>query len=258
MTTLQGEHVLITGAPIAASDSPPPASSPSRAPTSRCSCGARRAPSRIAGELRALGVRVGVVTADVSDRSALFSACHKAAEQRGPVTILVNNAGSVQTVPFLKSEPALFHKMYAVHLMGPVHATQAVLPGMLERGSGSIVNVASIAGLVGAAYVSAYVAAKHAMVGLTRALAVEFQSKGIRANAVCPGYTDTDLVSDAVQKIVNKTGRSAEEAMAIILADAGQERLVHPDEVAAAVLSFCDPRSMANGESRPLMGHAEA
>ena len=148
--------------------------------------------------------------------------------------------------------------MFAVHVMGPVHATQAVLPAMLARGSGTIVNVASIAGLVGASYVAAYVAAKHAMVGLTRALAVEFQSRGIRVNAVCPGYTDTDLVSDAVTRIVAKTGRSEAEAMQMILSDAGQKRLVHPDEVAAAVVAFCHPDSGATGQALPLMGEDPA
>ena len=253
MSRLRGEHALVTGANRGIGLATARLLAREGADLSLLVRSASSAET-VASELRAHGVRAGVVTADVSDRAALFSACHKAAEQRGPVTILVNNAGSVQTVPFLKSEPALFHRMYAVHLMGPVHATQAVLPGMLERGSGAIVNVASIAGLVGASYAAAYVAAKHAMVGLTRALAVEFQAKGIRVNAVCPGYTDTALVSDAVQRIVAKTRRSEEEAMAIILADAGQQRLVRPEAVAEAILSFCDPRSLANGESRPLMG----
>jgi NAD(P)-dependent dehydrogenase (short-subunit alcohol dehydrogenase family) len=253
VSRLRGEHALVTGANRGIGLATARLLAREGADVSLLVRSASSAET-VASELRALGVHAGVVSADVSDRSALFSACHKAAEQRGPVTILVNNAGSVQTVPFLKSEPALFHKMYAVHLMGPVHATQAVLPGMLERGAGAIVNVASIAGLVGASYTAAYVAAKHAMVGLTRALAVEFQAKGIRVNAVCPGYTDTALVSDAVRRIVAKTRRSEEEAMAIILADAGQQRLVRPEEVAVAILSFCDPTSLANGESRPLMG----
>jgi NAD(P)-dependent dehydrogenase (short-subunit alcohol dehydrogenase family) len=166
----------------------------------------------------------------------------------------VNNAGIVETVPFLKSDAGVFDRMIAVHLTAPVVATQAVLPAMLERGNGHVVNVASIAGLAGTAYVAAYVSAKHAMVGLTRALAAEFGHKGVRVNAVCPGYTDTDLVGDSVGKIIAKTGRSREEAMAMILKDAGQKRLVTVDEVADAVLAFVTPGATANGAAVPLMG----
>jgi NAD(P)-dependent dehydrogenase (short-subunit alcohol dehydrogenase family) len=212
----------------------------------------------LAGELKALGVRVFIAQADVADRAAVQRGCAEAAAALGPVDLLVNNAGSVQTIPFLRSEPELFERMIAVHLMGPVYASQAVLPSMIERKQGRIVNVASIAGLHGAPYVAAYVAAKHAMVGLTRALATEFQAKGVLVNAVCPGYTDTELVSHAVTKIVAKTGRSAEEAMQLILADAGQRRLVTPDEVAEAVVAFCDPTSTASGQTLALMGEDAA
>ena len=253
MTALRGQHALVTGAnrgigaeivrqlAAAGADVTLLVRKPQGA-------------EALCAELSALGVRAGIVAADVTDRTALVAACGDAAKARGPVTALVNNAGTVQTVPFLRSEPALFEQMYAVHVMAPVIATRAVLPAMLERGAGTIVNVASIAGLLGAPYVAAYVAAKHAMVGLTRALAVEYQAKGIRVNAVCPGYTDTDLVSDAVEKIVKKTGRSAEEAMALILADSGQQRLVSTAEVAAAVVALCDPASTVNGSAIPLLG----
>ncbi|MCL4212613.1 MAG: SDR family NAD(P)-dependent oxidoreductase [Gemmatimonadales bacterium] len=253
---LKGEHALVTGANRGIGAAIARALAAEGADVSllvRDAAGAEP----VAAELRATGVRAGIVTADVTDRAALLRACAAAAEARGPVTLLVNNAGTVQTVPFLKVDDAEFARMYAVHLMAPVHAAQAVLPAMLERGGGAIVNVASIAGLVGAPYVAAYVAAKHAMVGLTRALAVEFQAKGIRVNAVCPGYTDTALVSDAMTRIVKKTGRSEAEAMALILADAGQTRLVTPEEVAEAVVRLCDPTSSANGTALPLLG-AEA
>jgi NAD(P)-dependent dehydrogenase (short-subunit alcohol dehydrogenase family) len=132
----------------------------------------------------------------------------------------VNNAGTAESAPFLKSDTALFERMLAMHLMAPVYASQAVLPAMLERGFGHIVNVASVAGLMGAPYVTAYTSAKHAMIGLTRSLALEVGPRGVSVNAVCPAYTDTDLVTGAVERIVQRTGRAADEALRSILAEA--------------------------------------
>lgn len=203
--------------------------------------------------------RTHVVVADVTDADALTRACAAAADALGPVTILVNNAGSVETVPFLKGTAELFERMYGVHVMGAVTTSRAVLPAMLARGAGRIVNVASIAGLQGAPYVAHYVVAKHGLVGLTRALAAEFASKGVTVNAVCPGYTDTDLVTRSLARISAKTGRSADDARAAILSDAAQPRLVLPEEVAEAVLAFCLPgASGRNGETLTLMGDEPA
>lgn len=195
------------------------------------------------------------VVPDISERTAVLEGCAAAAAALGPVDILVNNAGSVETVPFLKATPDLFTGMFGVHVMGAVHTTQAVLPAMLKRGAGRIVNVASIAGLEGASYVAHYVAAKHALVGLTRALSAEFREKGVTVNAVCPGYTDTELVSGSLARIAVKTGRSESEALQMILADASQPRLVTAQEVADAVLAFCLPSAAdRNGETAVLMG----
>jgi NAD(P)-dependent dehydrogenase (short-subunit alcohol dehydrogenase family) len=180
-----------------------------------------------------------VVVADITDRDALLAACAAAAEALGPIDILVNNAGTAESAPFLKSDDALFQRMMAMHVMGPVHATQAVLPGMLSRGSGHVINVASVAGLMGAPYVTAYTAAKHAMVGLTRSLAAEVGPRGVSVQAVCPAYTDTDLVQGAVSWIVARTGRTPEEALHSILTDAGQSRIVTSEEVAEVVLALC-------------------
>jgi NAD(P)-dependent dehydrogenase (short-subunit alcohol dehydrogenase family) len=196
-----------------------------------------------------------VVVADVTDREAVHAACTEAAERMGPVDILVNNAGSTESAPFLKSGPELFERMIAIHLLGAVHATQAVLPSMIERGRGHVINVASTAGLQGQAYVTAYTAAKHALVGLTRALALEMDKRGIAVNAVCPGYTETDLVSDAVERIATKTGMSSADALRSILSGAGQTRLVTPEEVAAAVVALCTaPAGAATGQTVVIDG----
>ena len=198
-----------------------------------------------------------VVVADVTDRDALIGACAAATEALGPIDILVNNAGTAESAPLLKSNTALFERMIAMHLMAPVHASQAVLPSMLERGAGHIVNVASVAGLMGAPYVTAYTSAKHAMIGLTRSLALEVGPRGVSVNGECPAYTDTDLVTGAVERIVQRTGRSASEALHSILADAGQTRIVTSEEVADAVLALCTaPPGAPVGQAIVIDGRA--
>ncbi len=209
-------------------------------------------------EIESLGVRAVIVAADVTDAPALGRAIGEAVAALGPVDVLVNNAGTAETVPFHRSDDALFARMIAVHLMAPVHATQAVLPSMVERGRGRIVNIASVAGLAGGPYITAYTAAKHAMVGLTRALAIEYRSKGVLVNAVCPGYTDTEMVRGAVTKIVAKTGIATDAAVATILKDSGQRRLATTDEVAEATLAFALPSCTVTGETARVMGETVA
>jgi NAD(P)-dependent dehydrogenase (short-subunit alcohol dehydrogenase family) len=145
--------------------------------------------------------------------------------------------------------------MMAVNLDGAFYCTQAALPGMLEAGWGRIVNVASLAGLIGYPYVTAYCASKHGLIGLTRALALELALKGITVNAVCPGYTETDLVTDAVKNIVAKTGRTEEQARAELYSRNPQKRMVMPEEVASAVAWLCMPASASiTGQSIPVAG----
>jgi len=196
-------------------------------------------------EAVAAGEAAGYAIADVSDTAALERAVADAAAARGPVSILVNNAGSVTSAPFVKSDLALFQAMLDVHLMGAVSASRAVLPGMLARGFGRIVNVASTAGLRGYPYVSAYCAAKHALIGLTRALAAETATRGVTVNAVCPGYTDTELVRESVARVSAKTGRAPEAVIAEYAKDAPIGRLIRPAEVAAAVLYLCSAEAAA-------------
>lgn len=181
------------------------------------------------------------IACDVSDGAAVERAFRQAQANSGRIDILVNNAGIVETAPFVKMQPDQFRRMLDVNLMGVFHASQAVLPGMLEAGWGRIVNVASTAGLKGYAYVSGYTASKHAVVGLTRSLALETARKGITVNAVCPGYTETEIVTEAIGNIASKTGRKPEEAKAELEAVNPQGRLVQPEEVASTVGWLCDP-----------------
>lgn len=232
---LQGRHALVTGANRGIGAAITRALSSEGASVSLMVRDGARG-QQVAGSLSAPNA---VVAADLTDRAAVHSACRRAEDHFGPVDILVNNGGSAESAPFLRSTPELFQRMFDVHVMGVVHTCHAILPSMVERGAGHVVNVASVAGLRGEAYVSAYVAAKHAVVGLTRTLALEMKRSGVRVNAVCPGYTATDLVDDAVARVAQKTGRSAGDALAALLAGAGQSRLVTPDEVSAAVIALC-------------------
>ena len=195
------------------------------------------------------------VAADVANASEVAAAFADAVVRFGRVDVLVNNAGQAESAPFLKMDEALWHRMLDVNLTGTMLCTQAALPGMLEAGWGRIVNVASTAGQVGYAYVSAYCAAKHGVVGLTRALALEVASKGITVNAVCPGYTDTDIVRASIERVVAKTGRSEQEARAAFVQSNPQGRLVAPVEVADAVVWLCSEGASAiTGQSLSVSG----
>src|SRR4051812_5170356 len=176
--------------------------------------------------------------ADVADQAGLGVAI-AAAAARQPIDILVANAGAAESAPFAKSDAALFKRMMDVNFMGVVHAIQAVLPEMRDRRYGRIVAVASTAALKGYAYVSAYSAAKHAVVGLVRSLALELATTGVTVNAVCPGFTDTDLVAGSIDNIMKKTGRNREQAISELSKHNPQGRLVTPQEVADAVLWLC-------------------
>ncbi|WP_287497018.1 SDR family NAD(P)-dependent oxidoreductase [Pandoraea sp. CB10b_02] len=204
--------------------------------------------------LASLG-EVAWVSADIAHAPALNAAFARAAERFGPVQVLVNNAGQAVSAPFGKTDGALWQQMIDVNLTGTFHCISAALPDMLAAGWGRIVNVASTAGLIGYPYVTAYCAAKHGVIGLTRALALEVAKKGVTVNAVCPGYTETDIVRDAVANIVAKTGRSEDEARAELAKRNPQGRLVQPQEVADAVLWLCQPGAAAvTGQSLAVAG----
>jgi NAD(P)-dependent dehydrogenase (short-subunit alcohol dehydrogenase family) len=186
-----------------------------------------------------LGSNAGAVSADVSDELAVAHAFRIARAERGPLTILVNNAGGVETAPFAKTTLAILQRMLTVNLTGTFVCTQAALADLRKADRGRIINIASTAGQRGYAYVSAYTAAKHAVVGLTRSLAIELATTAVTVNAVCPGYTETEIVTRGIENVMAKTGRSESEARAEFEAINPQKRLVLPQEVAAAVRWLC-------------------
>jgi len=196
-------------------------------------------------DLTEQGGAAGWERADVTDTAALAAAIARAEAARGPLGILVNNAGAAESAPLLRTDRALWDRMLAVNLTAVFEATRLVLPGMAARGAGRVVNIASTAGLTGYPYVAAYVAAKHGVVGLTRALAMEFATSGVTVNCVCPGFTDTDLLTGSMEGVAAKTGRTIEDLRATVMRANPQGRFVRPEEVAAAVLFLCGPGSDA-------------
>ncbi len=201
------------------------------------------------------GIRAQGIAADVGDPQHVASAFARASAAFGPAHILVNNAGIAEAAPFTKTDPAMWRRLIEIDLTGPYLCIAQALPAMLAAMSGRIVNVASTAGLTGYPYVSAYCAAKHGLIGLTRSLAQETARKGVTVNAVCPGYTDTDIVGDALANIATKTGRSRDAALSELVAHNPQGRLVKPEEVAEAVGWLCLPSSAAvTGQSIVIAG----
>lgn len=205
--------------------------------------------------VRELPGETHAVVADISDAEQVQAAFAQARERFGPIGILVNNAGQAESAPFTKTSLELWQRMLAVNLTGSFLCAQAALPDMLAARHGRIVNIASTAGQKGYAYVAAYAAAKHGVIGLTRSLALEVATKGVTVNAVCPGYTETDILRDSIANVVAKTGRSVDEALAEFAAGNPQRRIVQPDEVADAVRWLCgDAAAAITGQSISVSG----
>lgn len=241
MQSLEGQHAIVTGG----------ASGIGLAISKRlASAGARvTIASRNSDRATAIAAELKGVTGtslDVTDAESIAAVFDAA----GPVDILVNNAGIAHAAPFDRTTLEQWTNLLAVNLTGVFLCAQAALKSMREGGNGRIINIASTAGLKGYAYTSAYAAAKHGVVGMTRSLALELASSGITVNCVCPGFTDTDLVADAVANIQSKTGRSEKEALAELVKHNPQGRLISPAEVADAVLWLCQ------NSSRSITGQA--
>jgi 3-hydroxybutyrate dehydrogenase len=247
---LEGKHAFVTG-------------------------GSRGIGRAIAGRLAANGARVTVLgrdqtalqavvtageahftaSADVGDPAALASAVADDMARNGAIDILVANAGVAPAAPFLKTGAETFRQTFAVNLFGVVEAARAVLGRMVERRSGRIIAIASTAGLKGYPYVSSYCASKHAVIGFVRALALETATTGVTVNAVCPGFTETDIVAESIERIVSKTGRTREAALAELVKHNPQRRLIRPEEVADAVVWLCgDGARSVTGQAISVSG----
>jgi NAD(P)-dependent dehydrogenase (short-subunit alcohol dehydrogenase family) len=204
-------------------------------------------------ELREAGVEARAAVADVTDETAVRDAFAGAAEAFGPPLILINNAGIARSSPLLKMERDVWEATVAVNLTGTYLCSRAAAAGMLAAAWGRIVNIASTAGLTGGKYISAYCASKHGVIGLTRALAVEFAAGGITVNAVCPGFVETSLLAEALTTVTRSTGRSEADARTSMLAQSLQTRVIAPAEVAGAVAWLCgDGAAAVTGQALPI------
>lgn len=207
-----------------------------------------RDPSALAQELGALAV-----ACDLGDPQQ----AHALPEAAGRIDILVNNAGSASSAPLRKVPLSEWNRLLQLNLTATFQCTQAFLPGMLENGWGRVINVASVAGLTGGPYLSAYSASKHGVIGFTRSMAAEVAAQGVTINAVCPGFVDTPMTEETLERIVRHTGRSREEALQSLLQTTPQRRLIEADEVAFGVLYLCDHRSRGvNGQCLVIDGGA--
>ncbi len=206
----------------------------------------------LAEELRAAGASASALTVDLSKPDSIASALEslrRAEAQEGPVSCLINNAGIAVSSPLLRTSDESVRRHMEVNFHGPRHLIEALLPGMLERGSGRIVNIASSAGLIGYPYVSAYCASKHALVGYCRAAAAEIgvpskeasksEQAGVRVHVVCPHYVDSPMLAESIARLMEKTGRSAEQARSFFAAQNPSGKLVGPEQVAEVVADLC-------------------
>jgi NAD(P)-dependent dehydrogenase (short-subunit alcohol dehydrogenase family) len=206
--------------------------------------------ARTTAEIQAVAAECGggavAIPLDVTDEAACTAAVERAERELDGLDVLVNNAGIATSHKFTDVDTATWRRIMAVDLDGPFFLTRAAVPGMLRRGAGSVIAVASISSKIGAPYISAYTAAKHGLLGLMRSLAAEYASRGLTFNCVCPGYVDTPMTEASVANIMARTGRTREQALQPLLTPQG--RLVAPAEVAAVCVL------LASGAGRGING----
>lgn len=212
---------------------------------------------RDASSLQAIAAEIDAqpITVDLTDSDASERAFSDAAKLGGAVDILINNVGAADSAPFERTSRQVWDSMIALNMTVAFLCSQQVIPAMRAKSSGRIINIASTASLKGYPYVSAYCAAKHGLLGLTRALAAETASYGVTVNAVCPGFTETDMLARSVQTIMNVTGRSADKAREDLARTNPQGRFITAEEVAATVLWLCSPEAASiNGQAIAVDG----
>ncbi|MET3578446.1 NAD(P)-dependent dehydrogenase (short-subunit alcohol dehydrogenase family) [Mesorhizobium robiniae] len=215
-------------------------------------CGRREA---ALAEVAREGDRIFGIAADVTNEAAMASLYSQAEAERGPIDIVVANAGMSGSAPAQRTSLTDWQRTLDVNLTGAFLTVKPALTGMVARKTGRIIFVASTAGLKGYPYVAAYVAAKHGVVGLMRSLAVETAKSGVTVNAVCPGFAETEMLEESIQRIVEKTGRSAEEARTSLASTNPQGRFIQPEEVAAAVVWLCgDAAQSITGQTISISG----
>ena len=252
MGFLDGRHALITGGGTGIGAAIARALGGQGAALSLA--GRRKAPLQaVAKEL----AKATAIVADVTKASDCVAMIEQARAAHGPIDIVVANAGAAESAPAAKISTEHWQRMIEVNLTGAFQTVQAALPDVTNKAGGRIVFIASTAGVKGYAYVGAYCAAKHGVVGLMRSLALEIGKNGVTVNAVCPGYTDTPMLAASIKAIAAKTGRPADEARATLAKDNVDGRLIAPEEVAAKVLWLCSPQAASvNGEAIVIGGAA--
>jgi NAD(P)-dependent dehydrogenase (short-subunit alcohol dehydrogenase family) len=182
---------------------------------------------------------------DVTDEDAVAAAMSAAEEMLGPIDILVANAGIAETAPIRSTSLEFWRRMQAVNVEGVLICMRLVIDAMAARGWGRIVTISSIAGLKGYAYLGAYSASKHAVIGFTKCASEEVLGKGVTVNAICPGYADTPIVQDHIERTMARAKMTREEATRFLASTNRSGRLLDPDEIAAAILWLCGPGSDA-------------
>jgi 3-hydroxybutyrate dehydrogenase len=250
MTSLAGRHAIVTGGGTGIGAAI--ALALAQAGAAVTISGRRDAPLQ---EVAARSPHIKALTCDVTDATSVRDMLAKAGDKSGPPDILVANAGAASSKPFKAMTRADLDAMLAVNVAGTFNLWREGLAGVQARGNGRMIAVASMAGLKGYSYVAGYVAAKHAVIGLTRALALELAPTGVTVNAICPGFTQTPMLEASVQNIVEKTGRSAAEAEKSLAAGNPQGRFITPDEIAGAVLWLCSEEARSvNGQAIAISG----